>query len=162
MRLTIGDYFPSFQLPDSTGKLIDSNDYLGVTPLVIYFYPKDETAGCTAQACAFRDQYQDFLDAGAEVIGISSDPPVAHNSFAAHHRLPFLLLSDSNGEFRKKIGVPGNMFGLIPGRVTYVIDNKGQVKYIFDSQLNVTKHISESLRILQALNENVQEKQENR
>jgi peroxiredoxin Q/BCP len=153
MKINTGDLFPSFQLPDSSGKIIDSKDYIGVKSLVIYFYPKDETAGCTAQACAFRDQYQDFLDAGAEVIGISSDPPSSHDAFASNHRLPFLLLSDINGDFRKRTGVPGSMLGLLPGRVTYILDKKGIVRYIFDSQLNVTKHISESLRILHSLSE---------
>ena len=150
-QISEGDKFPSFRLPNQEGQIIDSTNFLGRKPLVIYFYPKDETAGCTAQACAFRDSYQDFRDAGAEVIGISSDSSDDHQKFAEHHRLPFVLLADAKGEFRNTVGVPGSMLGLLPGRVTYIIDKAGIVRYIFNSQLNIKKHISESLKVLTSL-----------
>jgi peroxiredoxin Q/BCP len=148
MSLKTGDIFPPFAMKDQTGNLFSSEGLLGHKPLVIYFYPKDETPGCTKQACSFRDSYQDFKETGAEVIGISSDSGESHENFARHHRLPFVLLSDENGEFRKKTGVPGSFLGLLPGRVTYIVDSKGIIKYIFNSQLNVEKHISEALRVL--------------
>lgn len=150
-QISVGDKFPTFRLPNQEGTIIDSSNFLGRKPLVIYFYPKDETAGCTAQACAFRDSYQDFKDAGAEVIGISSDSSNDHQKFAEHHRLPFILLSDAKGEFRNTVGVPGSMLGLLPGRVTYIINKAGIVRYVFNSQLNIKKHISESLKVLSSL-----------
>jgi peroxiredoxin Q/BCP len=119
--------------------------------IVVYFYPKDETAGCTKQACAFRNSYQDFKHAGAEVIGISSDSSSSHKDFAVNHKLPFILLSDRNGEFRKKVGVPTNLLGLLPGRVTYIIDSSGIIQYVFNSQLNVEKHITEALNAIKKI-----------
>jgi len=151
MKLTTGDPLPSFCLPDKDGKLFNSDDFKGRKAMVIYFYPKDETAGCTAEACSFRDSYQDFKDAGAEVIGISSDSESSHASFAEHHRLPYILLSDHKGSLRKKFGVPSSLFGLLPGRVTYVIDKMGIIRYTFSSQLSIGKHISEALRILKEI-----------
>lgn len=103
-------------------------------PVVVYFYPKDDTPGCTAEACAFRDQYQDFTQAGAEVIGISSDGPESHAHFAGKHRLPFVLLSDQGGAVRKAYGVSA-MLGLLPGRVTFVLDKSGTIRHMFSSQL---------------------------
>ena len=151
MALKTGDKIPPFSLTDQNGKNFNINNLLTKKSLVIYFYPKDETAGCTKQACAFRDHYQDFKDAGAEVIGISSDSEDSHGSFADHHKLPFILLSDKDGFLRKEFGVPGDLLGLIPGRVTYIVDKQGTVKYIFNSQIRIEKHITEALRILKAL-----------
>ena len=151
MALKTGDKIPPFSLTDQNGKNFNINNLLTKKSLVIYFYPKDETAGCTKQACAFRDHYQDFKDAGAEVIGISSDSEDSHGSFADHHKLPFILLSDKDGLLRKEFGVPGDLLGLIPGRVTYIVDKQGTVKYIFNSQIRIEKHITEALRILKAL-----------
>ena len=151
MALKTGDKIPQFSLTDQNGRNFNINTLLTKKPFVIYFYPKDETAGCTKQACAFRDHYQDFKDAGAEVIGISSDSEDSHGSFADHHKLPFILLSDKDGFLRKEFGVPGDLLGLIPGRVTYIVDKQGTVKYIFNSQIRIEKHITESLRILKEL-----------
>ena len=151
MALKTGDKIPQFSLVDQNGKNFNINSLLTKKALVIYFYPKDETAGCIKQACAFRDHYQDFKDAGAEVIGISSDSEDSHGSFADHHKLPFILLSDKDGFLRKEFGVPGDLLGLIPGRVTYIVDKQGTVKYIFNSQIRIEKHITESLRILKEL-----------
>ena len=151
MALKTGDKIPLFALPDENGNSFNIERLLSKKTVVIYFYPKDETAGCTKQACAFRDHYQDFLDAGAEVIGISSDSEESHRSFSYHHRLPFVLLSDKGGELRDKFGVPASLLGLIPGRVTYVVDKQGTIKYIFNSQIRIRKHITEALRILKEL-----------
>ena len=123
---------------------------MGHKPLVIYFYPKDNTPGCTAQACSFRDQYEDFKDLGAEVIGISSDSVSSHQQFTRQFKLPFILLSDSDKKIRKLFGVPTGMFGLIPGRVTYVTDKNGVVQMIFDSML-ATKHIPKALEAIKKL-----------
>jgi thioredoxin-dependent peroxiredoxin len=152
MTLKTGDKIPHFTLPDQAGNLFNIETLLTKKSLVIYFYPKDETAGCTKQACAFRDNYQDFKEAGAEVIGISSDSEASHENFAIHHKLPFILLSDTEGTVRTQFGVPTDLLGLLPGRVTYIIDKQGVIKYIFNSQVRIGKHISESLRILQGLN----------
>src|SRR5438093_13504497 len=119
-----GDPAPDFALPDASGRTVRLSDFRGRKAVVLYFYPKDDTPGCTKEACTFRDQYQDFQDAGAEVIGVSSDSPESHAKFAAKHRLPFTLLADRGGETRKAYGVPATL-GLLPGRVTYVIDLGG-------------------------------------
>ena len=146
----VGDHAPIFTLPDPSGKQVSLQDFIGKSHIVLYFYPKDETAGCTAEACAFRDSYEVFKDAGAEVIGISSDSTSSHQQFAARHRLPFTLLSDTGDVVRKLYGVPST-FGWLPGRVTYVIDKQGVVRHIFTSQFAPQKHISEALNTLQSL-----------
>lgn len=151
MSLNTGDKIPFFTLPDQNRKSFSVESLRTKKALVIYFYPKDETAGCTKQACAFRDHYQDFQDAGAEVIGISSDSEESHGSFVDHHNLPFVLLSDKDGELRKQFGVPPSLLGLLPGRVTYIVDKQGIVKYIFNSQIRIEKHITEALRVLKEL-----------
>ncbi len=151
MKIEIGSRIPSFTLPDQEGTKVNIDDHVGKHNLVIYFYPKDDTPGCTAEACSFRDQFVDFNEAGAEVIGISSDSVESHKQFAAKHNLPFTLLSDENKQVRKLFGVPGDMLGLLPGRVTYIIDKQGVVQHIFKSQLNAAKHVSEAIRILKDL-----------
>ncbi len=152
MALKTGGKIPPFSLTDQNGHNFNIDSLLSKKSMVIYFYPKDETAGCTKQACAFRDHYQDFKDAGAEVIGISSDSEESHGSFADHHNLPFILLSDNGGKLRDQLGVPADLLGLLPGRVTYIVDKQGIVKYIFNSQIKIEKHITEALRILKELN----------
>ncbi len=147
-RIEIGDQIPSFSLPDQDGKEVDIKELVGKKNLVIYFYPKDETQGCTAEACSFRDNYEAFSENGFEVIGISSDSPESHRKFKQHHHLPFILLSDKQKQVRKLFGVPSGLFGIIPGRVTYVIDKKGTVRHIFNSQLQPLKHITESMAFL--------------
>jgi thioredoxin-dependent peroxiredoxin len=118
--------------------------------IVLYFYPKDETPGCTAQACAFRDAYQDFTDAGADVIGVSSDSSSSHDSFKQHHRLPFRLLSDPGGKAAAAMGVKKTL-GILPGRVTFIIDQNGDIAHQFSSQLQVGKHIKEALAVVKRL-----------
>jgi peroxiredoxin Q/BCP len=143
-RIEIGDTAPAFELKDKDGTIVRLSDYRGKKSVVLYFYPKDETSGCTAQACSFRDSYEDFRAAGAEVIGVSSDTKSSHQSFVSKHQLPFVLLSDITGKVRKAYGAY-DLFGLIPGRVTFVINKEGVVIHKFDSQLSPTKHIQESL-----------------
>ncbi len=150
MALQIGDKLPNFSAIDSLGNDFDSQSVIGKKPVVIYFYPKDNTPACTAQACSFRDQYQDFTDLGAEVIGISSDSESSHQTFTNKFKLPFILLSDANSKIRKAFGVPTALFGLLPGRVTYVADNKGTIVMIFDSMIG-TKHISRALAAIKKL-----------
>ncbi len=149
-RVEVGDHAPDFALPNANGETVRLSDFLGKRSVVLYFYPKDETRGCTAEACAFRDSYEVFKDAGAEVIGVSSDSEKSHQEFAAHHRLPFVLLSDRGGAVRKLYGVPATM-GVIPGRVTYVIDKQGIVRHVFNSMSNIGGHISVALETLRAL-----------
>jgi peroxiredoxin Q/BCP len=147
-KIKIGSTIPQFALPDQNGNLFDINSVLGKMNLVIYFYPKDDTPGCTAQACSFRDQFEVFKEVDAEIIGISGQSVESHKEFALKHRLTFTLLSDEGNKIRKRFGVPTNLFGLLPGRVTYIADKTGKVIYIFNSQMQVTKHVDEALRIL--------------
>ena len=149
--IQIGDHCPIFSLPDSLRKDIQVNDYLGQKIIVLFFYPKDYTPGCTKEACAFRDAYADFVDLGCEVFGISSDAAATHQNFQQKHQLPYPLLSDSQKKVRQQFGVPGNLFGLIPGRVTYVIGLDGKVAGIFNSQTNPVGHITEALKVVKSL-----------
>jgi thioredoxin-dependent peroxiredoxin len=150
MALKIGDILPNFKAKDTAGNEFDSQNYIGQKPLVIYFYPKDNTPGCTAQACSFRDQYEEFTDLGAEVIGISSDSERSHQTFSNRFKLPFILLSDANSKIRKAFGVPTALFGLLPGRVTYVADKTGKIVMIFDSMM-ATKHIPKALAAIKKI-----------
>ena len=148
--IRVGDEAPDFVLPDRTGKMVRLSEFRGHKAVVLYFYPKDDTPGCTKESCAFRDGYQDFQGAGAEVIGVSSDSAESHGKFAAKHRLPFTLLADQGGQVRKRYGVPATL-GLLPGRVTFVIDRSGVVRHVFNSQFQATQHVSEALEALRRL-----------
>ena len=145
-----GDKAPDFTLPSQTGEPVRLHDRLGERVVVLYFYPRDNTPGCTAEACAFRDRYEAFTDAGADVIGVSSDSVARHEAFAGQHELPFTLLSDQGGRVRKSYGVPA-VVGLIPGRVTYVIDRQGMVRHVFNSMTNIGQHISDALKVVREL-----------
>ena len=147
--IKVGDRVPDFSLPSQTGTTVNISDLLGKKSLVIYFYPKDDTPGCTAESCAFRDSYEVFTDAGAEVIGISADSPQSHQQFAQKYNLPFTLLSDSDNRVRKLFGVPATLF-VLPGRVTYIIDKAGIVRHIFDSMLDFKAHVTESLNTIKS------------
>lgn len=147
-ELKQGDKVPSFILKDQNGKEFNIDNLIGEKNMIIYFYPKDETTVCTAQACSFRDSYEDFKELGAEVIGISSDDEKSHQKFAENHRLPFILLSDSKQEVRKAFGVPKDFLGMVPGRYTYVIDKTGKIILVFNSALNAQKHIDAALKAL--------------
>lgn len=150
MELKVGDKIPNFTAKDTNGDDFNSLDLIGKKPLVIYFYPKDNTPGCTTQACSFRDQYEDFKDLGAEVIGISSDSIASHQKFTRQFKLPFILLSDSDKKIRSLFGVPSNLFGLIPGRVTYVADATGTIIMVFNS-MKAKNHIPKALEAIKEL-----------
>jgi thioredoxin-dependent peroxiredoxin len=148
--IQVGDEAPDFTLPSQSGEPVRLHDRLGDRVVVLYFYPKDETPGCTAEACAFRDSYEAFTDAGAEVIGVSSDSAGRHASFAGRHQLPFALLSDQGGRVRKSYGVPA-VLGILPGRVTYVIDRTGTVRHVFSSMTNIGQHVNDALDMVRRL-----------
>lgn len=150
MALQVGDNIPHFTALDTNGNLFESQTVIGKKPLVIYFYPKDNTRVCTEQACSFRDQYQDFTTLGAEVIGVSSDSVKAHQKFTNQYQLPFLLLSDADKKLRNLFGVPNDLLGLIPGRVTYVIDREGVIQLVFNSMLGKI-HIQKALEMLKSM-----------
>jgi peroxiredoxin Q/BCP len=148
--LKVGDRAPDFTLSSATGENVSLSQFLGEKAVVIYFYPKDDTPGCTAESCAFRDNYDVFTNAGAEVIGISGDSVASHQQFASKYQLPFILLSDSQNQVRKLFDVPATLF-VLPGRVTYVIDKEGIVRHIFNSMLDFKAHVDEALKTIQAL-----------
>ena len=147
MSLKVGDRIPHFELLNQHGELFNSETFLGVKPLVVYFYPKDETPGCTAEACSFRDHYEEFLELGAEVIGISSDAVKSHQKFATRHKLPFVLLSDSKKKVQRLFKLPKILFGLFTKRITFVIDKEGLVSYVHSSLMPDT-HIKKALQQL--------------
>jgi len=150
MDVKVGDKAPDFTLPSQLGDNVTLSEFFGKKNVVLYFYPKDESPGCTREACSFRDSYDVFTGLGAEVLGVSSQSVESHKSFATHHGLPFILLSDEKSMVRQLYGVPGTL-GIIPGRVTFIIDKSGIVRHIFSSQFQPEKHIEEALKILKEL-----------
>lgn len=149
-QVQVGDHAPDFTLPTQPGSMVSLKDFLGKSIIVLYFYPKDNTLGCTKEACSFRDSYEVFKEVGAEAIGVSSDSVDSHTKFAQKHQLPFILASDPGGKLRKRYGVP-TALGILPGRVTYIIDKQGIVRHIISSHFIPQKHITEALNILKAL-----------
>ncbi|HEX8328641.1 MAG TPA: peroxiredoxin [Hymenobacter sp.] len=148
--LQVGQPAPDFSLKTTSGDTFRLSSLRG-RHVVLYFYPKDDTPGCTAQACSFRDQYEDFKDLGAEVVGVSSDSEKSHQKFTAKHRLPFELLADVSGDVRKLYEVPRALLGLLPGRVTFVIDKEGVIRYIFNSLSGATDHVTKTKEVLAGL-----------
>lgn len=146
--IKVGDKIPVFTLKNQHNEDFSITDFLGKKPIVLFFYPKDFTPGCVKEVCSFRDLYEDFQDLGAEVIGVSSDGTKSHEKFANKHRLPFTLLSDVKGKIRKQFGVPSSLLGLLPGRMTFVVDATGKVIMRFNNQFGAEKHIEESLKVL--------------
>lgn len=146
-EIKVGAVAPDFTLPSYDGTMVSLSQFRGSKWIVLYFYPKDESYGCTKEACSFRDNYEVFKDAGAEVIGVSSDDEASHKSFAANHRLPYILLSDHDRKVARLYNVTKTL-GFIPGRVTYVIDREGVIRKIFSSQFSFEKHIEEALKII--------------
>ncbi|MCO5563088.1 hypothetical protein L7F22_016724 [Adiantum nelumboides] len=149
-KVSKGDTAPPFTLKDQNGRNVSLSQFKG-KPVVLYFYPADETPGCTKQACAFRDSYEKFKKAGAEVVGVSGDSSESHKNFAKKYRLPYTLLSDEGNKLRKEWAVPGDFFGSLPGRQTYVIDKKGVVQLVFNNQFQPEKHVDETLKVLQTI-----------
>jgi thioredoxin-dependent peroxiredoxin len=150
MGIKVGDAIPEVSLQSQTGETVNLKSFNGNKCVVLYFYPKDDTPGCTKESCSFRDSHTAFQDAGAEVIGISADDVASHKAFAAKHNLPFTLLSDAGNTIRKAFGVPSTL-GVLPGRVTYVIDKSGVVQHITNTQLKFQDHIDESLKVVKGL-----------
>jgi peroxiredoxin Q/BCP len=144
-RIRVGDKAPDFSATAQDGSTIRLGDYLGQKALVLFFYPKDNSPICTKEACSFRDSYEQFVEAGAEVIGISSDSPDSHQAFAQRYRLSFPLISDKDGSLRKLFGVSPTL-GLLPGRATYVIDKEGIVRLIFSAQFASDEHVQKALQ----------------
>ena len=150
-KLSVGSLIPQFSLKDQNGNPFNISSVLGKKNLVIYFYPKDDSPGCTKEACSFRDQFEVFNEADAVIIGISSQSVKSHKEFAEKYRLKYTLLSDEENQVRKLFGVPTNLLGLIPGRVTYVANKQGKIVYLFNSQIKAEQHVSEALKILKEL-----------
>ena len=150
MAVKVGDKAPDFTLPSQMGDNVTISEFFGKKNIVLYFYPKDESIGCTKEACSFRDSYEELTNLGAEVLGVSGQSVESHKSFATHYGLPFILLSDKDNKVRELYGVPSTM-GIIPGRVTYIIDKKGVVRNIFSSQTQAERHVEEAKRTLKEL-----------
>ena len=150
MTLTAGDKAPNFTLPRSTGEAFTLSDVLGTRTVVLFFYPKDDSPGCTVEACTFRDNYQAFVEAGAEVVGVSSDSGASHDRFASKHKLPMTLLTDADGKVRALYGVRPTL-GFMPGRATFVIDRSGTIVHTFVSQLRVKTHVEQALAVVKGL-----------
>jgi thioredoxin-dependent peroxiredoxin len=148
-KVKVGSVAPDFTLPSQAGEMVSLKDFSGRKPVVLFFYPKDDSPGCTKEVCAFRDNFEEFSKLDVQVIGISSDSVESHRRFAAKHDLSFPLLSDEGGNIRRLYGVP-KTFGLFPGRVTYVIDKEGVMRHVFSSQLSVQRHVQEALAALRS------------
>ncbi len=152
MEVKVGDKAPDFTLPSQMGDNVTLSEYFGKKNVVLYFYPKDDSPGCTREACSFRDSYEALSNLGAEVLGVSSQSVEAHKSFAGHYGLPFILLSDKDKKVRELYGVHSSM-GLIPGRVTFIIDKKGIVRHVFSSQTQTERHVQEAMQALKQIDE---------
>jgi peroxiredoxin Q/BCP len=150
--IQVGERAPDFTLPAADGAQVSLGDFRGKKVVVLFFYPKDETPGCTREACEFRDSFDTFGHAGAEVIGVSDDDEESHKKFASKHRLQMTLLSDAGGRVRKQFGVTA-LFGMLPDRVTFVIDREGIVRHTFAARLQFGKHVEEALGVVKRLAE---------
>ncbi len=148
--LAAGDSIPDVKLVDESGAVLSLASLLD-RPIVLFFYPKDNTPGCTFEACSFRDEYETFVERGADVIGVSSDDARSHAAFSKKNGLPFRLMTDPNGLARRAFGV-AKTFGVLPGRATFLIDTTGKVRYSFDSQFTPLKHAHNALEALRTLN----------
>jgi peroxiredoxin Q/BCP len=148
--LAPGTPAPDFKVATVDGRLVSLADYIGTRAIVVYFYPRDDTLGCRIEACGFRDAYQEFVDAGAEVIGISIDPLSSHAAFRAKYELPFVLASDVDQRIANAYGVATRLFG-VGGRATFVIDRRGIIRDAFSSSFRVRTHVSRALQVVRAL-----------
>jgi peroxiredoxin Q/BCP len=150
MGVKVGDKAPDFTLPSQMGDNVTLSEFFGKKNVVLYFYPKDESRGCTKEACSFRDSYDVLTSLGAEVLGVSSQSIESHKSFVTHYGLPFILLSDVDHEVRRLYGVPSTL-GIIQGRVTYIIDKRGIVRHVFSSQVHPELHVEEAIKVLKEI-----------
>jgi thioredoxin-dependent peroxiredoxin len=149
-KVNVGDKAPDFTLPSNTGENVTLSQFLGKKNVVLFFYPKDESRGCTKEACSFRDSYEIFKDLGAEVLGVNAGGLKSYQAFVNKYMLPFKLLVDKDDNVRQLYGVPSTL-GIISSRVTYVIDKKGIIRHIFSSQFQPEKHIEEAISVLRTL-----------
>jgi peroxiredoxin Q/BCP len=150
VSVAVGERAPDFTLPALRGGQVSLSDFAGKKNVVLFFYPRDSSPGCTVEACTFRDAYDDFVGAGAEVIGISSDSIDSHAQFASKHGLQMQLLSDGDGQVRARYGIKATL-GMLPGRETFIVDRQGIVRHVFRSQMRVKKHVEEALDILKRI-----------
>lgn len=148
MPLKISDKAPLFEATADDGSKFSLGNLIGKSNIVLYFYPKDFTSGCTKEACAFRDNWNIVLSLGATIIGVSSDDVETHAKFKKDHNIPFTLVSDRKKEIRKLYGVD-SMF--LPPRTTFVVDKDGVIRSVFNSQLNISKHVKEALSTLETI-----------
>ena len=148
--LQVGDAAPQFTVTASDGRSVSLAEFRGKQAVVVFFYPRDNTSVCTKEACAFRDAYEDFTQAGAVVIGVSSDSDASHQAFAESHRLPYILVADVDGALRRLFGVPNTLL-ILPGRVTYVIDRDGIVRHVFNAMFQGKQHVEEALKTVREL-----------
>lgn len=148
MALNIGDNAPDFEAHTDSGASLKLSEVLKKGEVVLYFYPKDETPGCTAEACSFRDQWEDIRELGAEVIGVSSDSAEAHKKFKENHKLQFTLVSDQGKEIRKLYDVKGS---ILPPRTTFVISREGKIVHVYNSQMNAKHHVDEAIAALKRI-----------
>jgi peroxiredoxin Q/BCP len=146
--IDVGDKMPQFSLTDQNGKVFNSKDYVGKSVLVIYFYPKDESIVCTKEACSFRDNFNDFTNAGAKVIGINSGTVESHKEFSDHHKLPFILLSDPDNKVYKQFGVKKFMF--MNGRKTFVVAKNGVVTFSYEAMMQGKEHADDALKFIKS------------
>ena len=144
--LKVGDKIPQFSLQDQHGDLFDVGQLIGQKKLVIYFYPKDESAVCTKEACAFRDSFADFTASGAVVVGINSATPESHLKFAQKNGLPFQLLSDPGNALLKQFGIKNVLF--LTGRETFLIGLDGKIAFSYRAFLSGASHPEEVLGFL--------------
>lgn len=148
MVLKSGEKAPDFEAVSDDGRKIKLSEILKKKEVILYFYPKDETPGCTAEACSFRDDWDLFNEMGAEVLGVSSDSVQSHKKFKEHHDLQFTLLSDPDKEIRIKYGVKGS---ILPPRTTFIISRDGTIFHVFNSQINAKMHVKEAMDALKRI-----------
>ena len=146
-----GERAPDFELTRPDGSTVRLEELIKDKVLVLFFYPRDETVGCTIEACAFRDAYQSFVAAGAEVVGVSRDDTESHKKFATAHNLPFPLLTDRDGSVHELYGVKSHLVGMIKDRITYIIDRGGIVRLVFNSRLRFAAHAARALDLVRSL-----------
>jgi len=150
MPLKLNDKLPDFILKNQYDKKVNSKIFFGKN-LVVFFYPKDDTPGCTMEVCNFRDNYSEIKKYNSNIIGISSDSVKSHKKFSKKFNVTYDLLSDYDNTVKKLFGVPRSLFGLLPGRVTYIFDKKGILLKIINSQININEHLLKTIKFLKKL-----------